>query len=340
MENGKINELKKIIVLRTSKDLKSARSGGAVYMSMLVEVLSKYFDISVEYIYMKEPEYLTRFNRFLYFLKMIRKARKEYSDADIFILNRKAMFFFKKYPGKKYIGMTHHTSLGEKQSLLRKLFYILTLYVGFRRVDILVAVSKYYQKYFTRFGAKDVRVINNAFEIPEVSENQLQLFKRKYDFTGEETVIYIGNNRIEKGVIEVYEQLKNERYLLVTSGKRETNIEVLNLDLSYEDYLILLAASDVVVTMSQLPEGWCRTAHEAMLMRTPVIGNGIAGMRELLEGGRQIICEDVKMLPSLIRQLLSDQKKRKEMGASGYMFAKQFTKERFQKEWVELLENM
>ena len=103
---------------------------------------------------------------------------------------------------------------------------------------------------------------------------------------------------------------------------------------------MLLAVSDVVVTMSQLPEGWCRTAHEAMLMRTSVIGNGIAGMRELLEGGGQIICKYIEMLPSLIRQLLSDQKKREEMGASGYMFAKQFTKERFQKEWVELLKNV
>ena len=36
---------------------------------------------------------------------------------------------------------------------------------------------------------------------------------------------------------------------------------------------------------------WNRTAHEAMLVGTPVIGSGRAGMRELLEAGGQLICE-------------------------------------------------
>ena len=52
--------------------------------------------------------------------------------------------------------------------------------------------------------------------------------------------------------------------------------------------------------MSKFLEGWNRTAHEAMLCRTPVIGSGTGGMRELLLGGQQIICEDIKTLPEIV----------------------------------------
>ena len=65
------------------------------------------------------------------------------------------------------------------------------------------------------------------------------------------------------------------------------NIPVVNLSLNYKEYLCLLKASSVVVTMSKFKEGWCLTAHEAMLCKTPVIGSGKGGMRELLEGGNK-----------------------------------------------------
>ena len=46
---------------------------------------------------------------------------------------------------------------------------------------------------------------------------------------------------------------------------------------------MLLQAASVAVTMSKFNEGWCRTAHEAMLCKTPVVGSGMGGMGELLE---------------------------------------------------------
>ena len=101
--------------------------------------------------------------------------------------------------------------------------------------------------------------------------------------------------------------------------------------------LALLKASLVVVTMSKIKEGWSITTHEAMLLKTPVIGSGLGGMKELLEGGGQIICQEFKNLKEKVEYLLEHPEIRERMGENGYNFAKNFTKERFEKNWLNLI---
>jgi glycosyltransferase involved in cell wall biosynthesis len=88
--------------------------------------------------------------------------------------------------------------------------------------------------------------------------------------------------------------------------------------------------------MSKFREGWNRTAHEAMLCKTPVIGSGLGGMRELLEGGSQIICEDFDDLKERIWYVLDHP----ELGENGHAFAKQFTVKRFEEEWQNLIDSL
>ena len=94
----------------------------------------------------------------------------------------------------------------------------------------------------------------------------------------------------------------------------------------------------IAIIMSKLPEGWSRNAQEAMLMKTPVIGSGIAGMGELLESGGQIICREIDSLCTLVDNLLIDEEQMKYMSLKGYRFAKSFTKEKFNREWIDLIE--
>ncbi len=328
----------KVIILRSLSDFLTTHTGGAQYMAMLFEVMNKYFNVQLEYIYSKRPLSNKFFLKLFKFLRMILKARKNYPDGDIFLLDRKSMFFLKKYPNKKYIGLTHHISTEEFHNIFKKHFYHLTLRIGLKKPDIVVAVSQYYKDLFTQFGAKDVRVIYNAFDDINLSNLDIKAFKEKHNLYHRSPLVYIGNNRANKGVVEVYDQLKNCNFTLITSGPRnETNIPVLHFNLPYYDYLKLLASCQVVVTMSKVPEGWCRTAHEAMLVKTPVIGNGIAGMRELLAGGDQIICEDIQTLNALLSKLLSDDDERRRIGEAGYIFAEKFSKQRFEDAWISLL---
>lgn len=89
--------------------------------------------------------------------------------------------------------------------------------------------------------------------------------------------------------------------------------------------------------MSKFKEGWDRTVHEAMLCKMPVIGSGMGGMREFLEGGRQIICEGMSKLNYYADIAM---KNRKELGGKGYMFAKAFTIDKFQSDWRRALEEL
>jgi glycosyltransferase involved in cell wall biosynthesis len=118
---------------------------------------------------------------------------------------------------------------------------------------------------------------------------------------------------------------------------RLLDLSARHLDLGYRDYLSLLRASSVVVTMSLFDEGWCRTAHEAMLLRRPLVGSGRGGMTELLEGGKQVICPRFDDLRDQVVRILADAAMAARMGDDGYQFARTFTTERFRDGWLELL---
>jgi glycosyltransferase involved in cell wall biosynthesis len=146
----------------------------------------------------------------------------------------------------------------------------------------------------------------------------------------------MGNCQRIKGVVEVYEHLKKLDVHLVTSGRKEVDIPTLNLNLDDHDYLLLLRSSSVVITMSKFMEGWNRTAHEAMLCKTPVIGSGLGGMKELLEGGKQIICSDFDELKERVLYALDHH----EIGEMGFEFANQFTTKRFNEAWLSVVERI
>jgi len=337
----KNNKKTKIVVLRSGTDIKTNRTGGAKYQKMVIEALNKVYDVRVIYVHCKKGADSSTAKKIIEFIKMIMRIRQASKvDADIFLLDRKTMFFFKRYAGKKYVGINHHYWVPDKQSIIRKLFLVLSTRIGFKKVDVLIAVSKYWRDYFKSLGATDVRIIYNAFETEKFSENELELFKNEYKLNRGIPIIYIGNNSREKGVVEVYEKLRDKNYLLITSGLKNTDIPVLHYDLPFGNYLKLLSVSFLVITMSKLPEGWSRTAHEAMLMKTPVIGSGIAGMAELLENGGQVICQDIDDLDSIVANLLSDEEKAKDKALKGYLFAKKFTKEKFNREWINLIESL
>jgi glycosyltransferase involved in cell wall biosynthesis len=215
-------------------------------------------------------------------------------------------------------------------SLLEKVFYH-----HLRRVDTIITISKYWQNHFLERGYPKVDLIYNGFDTDQFhfEAKEIGEFKKENRLESK-PIVYLGNCQRIKGVVEAYEQLKHMEVYLVTSGRREVDLPTLNLDLNYREYLLLLKSSSVVITMSKFKEGWNRTAHEAMLCKTPVIGSGLGGMKELLEGGNQIICEDFNDLKGQVSFALD----RPEMGEKGFEFAKQFTVEKFNDAWVRLIE--
>lgn len=243
----------------------------------------------------------------------------------------------RRNPGKN-IGLFHNMyTEGEEADLfgrcLEKIFFR-----NIRKCDRVVVVAEFWKHYLAELGVDNIRVIRNSIDAApfQFGPDEEEAFLGKYGLTGS-PVIYIGNCRRSKGVVEVHRALDGRGYTLVTSGDPDVVLPCPNLNLPYREYLLLLKASSVVITMSKFREGWCRTAHEAMLCKTPVIGSGLGGMAELLEDGGQFICRDLSDLPQLVEAAVTG---RETLGEKGYRFAAGFTLERFEKDWLELIEEV
>ncbi|GAB4350792.1 MAG: hypothetical protein Kow0099_34560 [Candidatus Abyssubacteria bacterium] len=236
--------------------------------------------------------------------------------------------------GRNIALFFHMYTEGPEADMLGR-FLTALFYRNIARCDRVVVIAEFWRDYLRGRGVHDARVIRSGMDPNDFrfQPDEVRAFVEKHALTGA-PIVYIGNCRKNKGVVEVHEVLKGRGYILVTSGPPEVALPCPNFDLSYREYCLLLKASSVVVTMSKFREGWCRTAHEAMLCKTPVIGSGAGGMAELLEGGKQYICRDISDLPGMVEAAM---RARETIGEDGYRFVRELTVERFEKQWVDLI---
>ena len=326
----------KIAIVNTTKK----KYGGTIYEEMATKILSENFNVEFINVGVKSGGKLRYFETPLVMVRLLRQSRRK--DFDFVIKDFEASLFLNKRPVKN-IAIVHHIDSSYSPLIIRIFYPILTkiIFRNLKKFDAIVTVSKYWENYFKKRGYENVHTIYNAFDMNEYifSEEEISTFKIKFNFL-EKPIIYLGNCQKGKGVVEAYQALKDLDAYLVTSGGREVKIPARNLEIEHKDYLTLLKSSSIVLTMSKFKEGWCRTAHEAMLCKTPVIGSGIGGMRELLEGGRQIICKDFSSLREKVEYLLNHPERREKMGEDGYNFAKKFTLEKFKEDWLKLIEKV
>lgn len=322
-------------------EIYSKRYGGIVYTQQVKEALSKEFDfesVNLEAKFLKKRRYLKFLESFYYILKL--KGEKDLWIRDFY----STLLLSKKRTKGKNLTIVFHIDFlkmplvaGFLHFLAEKIFF----YKQLKKIDAIVTISEVWKNYFLEKGYKNVYKIYCGFNLNNfnITKEEVSEFLKKYKLEGK-PIIYLGNCQRVKGVVDAYRALKDLNVYLVTSGRRQVKIPAINLDLEYRDYLKLLKASSVAITMSKFKEGWCMTAHEAMLCKTPVIGSGLGGMQELLEEGKQIICKDFKQLKEKVEFLLKNSGQRSIIGENGYNFAKNFTMERFKKEWIDLVKKI
>lgn len=314
----------------------SRRYGGVIYKEQVREMISSKYSNEIIKIVPKifKKGYPKAFEAGLRLLML--KGKNDLWVRDI---NTIITMPFDRTKGKN-LAIVYHIDFSINPAITKPLYFLLEkiIYHNLKKADSILTICEYWKQHFLNKGYKNVFKIYPGFDMSEfdISEEDVKSFKKQFNLDGK-PIIYLGNCQKAKGVIESYEALKDIDAFFVTSGEQFVEIPAINLRLKYKDYLKLLKASTVALTMSKFKEGWCMTAHEAMLVKTPVIGSGLGGMRELLEGGKQIICEDFKDLKEKVELLLADSKKRKKMGQEGYNYAKDFTQERFKKDWLELI---
>ncbi|MCB0365814.1 MAG: glycosyltransferase [Bdellovibrionales bacterium] len=219
------------------------------------------------------------------------------------------------------------------QKIVEYLFFLFS-----RKSDPIVVISESWKKYFEGRGFTNVHLIYCPYEVENYPPDpELVASMRSRLSTGDKPLIYIGNPQPKKGADLVYEALGNKDFDLVLSGEGSLDLPLPKAKLSFDEYLALLSACDLVITFSQFLEGWCRVAHEAVLCGTPVIGSGLGGMRELLEKTNQVECKNPGELKEKVHEILRN---RPQITSETQAWARSFTIGKFNQDWKELINSL
>ncbi len=274
-------------------------------------------------------------------LKYWYRMKSDSPEADVLIKEPYPIVFGPRRGKIPCIGMIHHIDDMLGKSSLKHIWYFSRLKRRLKKLDLIVTVSSYWRDYLEKLGCKNVKVIYNAFDPADykVSEQSILNFIREHNIPAGKPLIYAGNANRQKGVYEVYNALKDAGFHLLMSGSQNqaTDIPVQYLHLTRQEYIIMLHACDLVITMSRMTEGWNRIAHEALLCGTPVIGSGAGGMKELLNGAGQRIVTDGNELRAAVEDVLHRSIWYSE---NGKKFAEQFDLNYFRKEWNQTIHDL
>jgi hypothetical protein len=99
----------------------------------------------------------------------------------------------------------------------------------------------------------------------------------------------------------------------------------------------LLSYSSLTLLLTPFEEGWSRIAHESILCKTPVIGNGSGGMRELLELTNQRIRRSDEFSLDEIKYIVNSGERVKEKDLNQI---KTFNLDYFKEEWKKVIEGI
>ena len=312
-------------------ELSAKANGGNAYDFQAAMALSSIFNLETD----KASVYTKSDNPLSYWWRMSRHL----PSGTHRVLEPYPIVFGTGFDKTTNIAMVHHVDANAETGGRKYKWFYNRLFDRIQHFDKVVTVSEYWREYLKAKGCKNVEIIYNSFEPQDYrfTEEELRQFRTVNGFSTDKPLIYIGNAAPGKGVYETYQALKDSDYQLVMTGgsNKAYDLPVAFLSLNSVDYRKLIASCDVVLAMSNMMEGWNRVAHEAMLSKTPVIGSGSGGMRELLQGGKQLITQDFKELPKLVEHCLGNEDS---MAESGYAFVSKFDNAYFKNAWRSIIQ--
>ncbi|MFB6189221.1 MAG: glycosyltransferase family 4 protein [Halapricum sp.] len=207
-------------------------------------------------------------------------------------------------------------------------------------VDRIVVVSDFWEDYLAERGiTENVVKIYNGLPLERFEFDPAEIASVRADLCDDpdRPLVHVGPCAPDKGGHRAYEALAGADVECITTGRKVYDTPVTHHDPPYEEYLKILAACDVLVAMSEFPEGWGLQVQEAMLCRTPVVGSGRGGMGMLLDGGGQLVCRDIEDLEATVARAIADQDR---LGDRGYEYASQFPLEAMVEGWRAMFDDL
>ena len=238
-------------------------------------------------------------------------------------------------PGRRKpnVLLLHHLPDPEDYRSVANVAHALKKAVVLRRLreaDRVVVVSDFWREYLADRGVEDnVTTVYNGLPVErfDLDPDAVAAWRERLCDDPATPLVHVGPCAPGKGGHRAYDALSDSDLdaEFVTTGRKSIDRPVRHVNPSYGEYLEVLAACDVLVAMSTVPEGGGLQVQEAMLCGTPVVGSGRGGMRTLLDGGDQVTCRSFADLPAAVERALAAGD---EAGARGRAFAEQFTRDR------------
>lgn len=306
--------------------------GGNAYELEAMRALATRFDVSAD------PAAIRDAKRVIPYALGLHAHRPRH--CDLLIKNTQALMWGPLRVAPREVAVIHHIDWDLAATTLSWRWYFSRLIQRLRRMTAVVAVSEYWREQLLRRGCRRVEIVYNAFDLSEFefAPGEVEATVRRFGLSTDKPLVYIGNAARSKGVEEVYGALRDAPFTLFMTGHDpDTDIPVPCLNLERRDYLCMLKASSVVLTMSFMLEGWNRVAHEAMLCGTPVVGSGSGGMRELLLGGGQVVHPGGYSLREVVEAVIM---RRGELGETGRAYASRLNSDYFTRAWLALADDL
>lgn len=191
---------------------------------------------------------------------------------------------------KKVLLVFHHYDAREQLSFAYHFNYkliLMLLRLNFSRLKVVV-VADYWVDFLVSKGVDrtSVLIFPNLFNVADYDAvRQLNAPKTN--------TIYLGQYGLKQHslVFELAALLTSQGYTCVFSTNNKNEVKQTPtyqvVQFLYADYLLFIATCKYTVCVSCFNEGWNRTAHESLLLGTPVIGNQSGGLTQLLTEANQ-----------------------------------------------------
>jgi glycosyltransferase involved in cell wall biosynthesis len=177
-----------------------------------------------------------------------------------------------------------------------------------RRMNVVLAVSNALADELRGLGGRDVRVVPNGVELPDV--------------VGEEAeppeILFAGRLSREKGILELVEAARGHKLVVAGDGPLRARVPEA-LGWLPPDELASLYARAAVVACPSHREGFGVACAEAMAHGRAVVASDVGGLRDLVgdgETGLSVPPADVGALRRALERLLADAELRRRLGAN------------------------
>ena len=227
--------------------------------------------------------------------------------------------------------------------------------------DAITAVSHFLKEETIRsFGIREpIQVIHNFVDSDEFKPEIKPEIRRRLSPNGEKLILHASNFRKVKNIpviLEVFAKVRSWlpcRLVLIGDGPEREAAERQAVKLEVEKDVVFMGdqefvaeifpAGDVFLLPSQ-HESFGLAALEAMSCEVPVVASDVGGLHEVIDhrvNGYLCCPSDVDCMSALIRDLLTDEAKRREMGRLARQKARtNFAKDKIVNQYLSLYNSL